>query len=220
MLYEHALYAGEVFVTIAGRPLATVGPFDPLGPTPVPVEIRVIPGQPFVFGTIDVAPMPPGVNLRKLGLIPGAAAGSQTILRAEAALLEAWLNEGHPLAEIGPRDTIADHRTNRLKAAARGMMGSKTRLRWRLGTHPFSGNHALLHSLRSAGVGQCRARRTRGRHCQPHHQEGPTPHRHRGGSRLLTHHPRPQRGAPADRLRPSVDLRKNAVQAGRAPRGI
>ena len=114
VLYEHALYAGEVFITVAGRPLASVGPFDPIGPVPVPVEIRVIPGQPFVFGRIDVVPMPPGVNLKKLGLMPGELAGSQVILRAEAALLEAWLNDGHPLAEIGPRDTIADHRTNRL----------------------------------------------------------------------------------------------------------
>jgi translocation and assembly module TamA len=114
VLYEHALYAGEVFITIAGRPLATVGPFDPIGPAPVPVEIRVIPGQPFVFGRIDVVPMPPGVNLKKLGLISGELAGSQVILRAEAALLEAWLNAGHPLAEADPRDTIADHRTNRL----------------------------------------------------------------------------------------------------------
>jgi translocation and assembly module TamA len=114
VLYEHALYAGEVFIAVAGRPLASVGPFDSIGPSPVPVEIRVTPGQPFVFGRIDVVPMPPGINLKKLGLISGAPAGSQVILRAEAAMLEAWLNAGHPLAEARPRDTIADHRTNRL----------------------------------------------------------------------------------------------------------
>lgn len=114
VLYEHALYAGEVFITVAGRPLETIGPFDPVGSPPVPVEIRVIPGQPFVFGRIDVMPMPSGVNLKKLGLEPGEPAGSQVVLRAEAALLEAWLNDGHPLAEAEPRDTIADHRTNRL----------------------------------------------------------------------------------------------------------
>lgn len=114
VLYEHALYAGEVFISIDGRPLADVGPFDPVGPAPVPVDILVIPGQPFVFGEIDVVPMPGGVNLKKLGLVPGAPAGSQVILRGEAALLEAWLNAGHPLAEALPRDTIADHRNNRL----------------------------------------------------------------------------------------------------------
>jgi len=114
VLYEHALYAGEVFITVDGRPLAGIGPFDPLGPSPVPVEIRVIPGQPFVFGGIDVVPMPAGVNLKKLGLVPGDPAGSQVILQAEAALLEAWLNEGYPLAEALPRDTIADHGAKQL----------------------------------------------------------------------------------------------------------
>lgn len=114
VLYEHALYAGEIFVTIDGRPLAAVGPFDPIGPAPVPVDIRVIPGSPFVFGRIDVVPMPPGVNLRKLGLVSGASAGSRVILRAESVLFEAWLDDGRPLAKVGPRDTIADHRNNRL----------------------------------------------------------------------------------------------------------
>lgn len=114
VLYEHALYAGEVFITVDGRPLAAIGPFDPLGAPPVPVEIRIVPGQPFVFGAIDVVPMPNGVNLKKLGLEPGALAGSRTVLQAEAALLEAWLNDGYPLAEALPRDTIADHSSNRL----------------------------------------------------------------------------------------------------------
>jgi translocation and assembly module TamA len=114
VLYENALYAGEVFITVDGRPLATIGPFDSLGAPPVPIEVRIIPGQPFVFGAIDVEPIPPGVNLKKLGLEPGAPAGSRVVLNAEAALLEAWLNDGHPLAEALPRDTIADHRTNQL----------------------------------------------------------------------------------------------------------
>jgi translocation and assembly module TamA len=114
VLYEHARYAGEVFIMIDGRLLADIGPFDPIGGPPVAVEIRIIPGQPFVFGSIEVEPMPNGINLKKLGLMSGAPAGSQVVLRAEAALLEAWRNDGRPLAAPGPRDTIADHRTNRL----------------------------------------------------------------------------------------------------------
>jgi translocation and assembly module TamA len=114
VLYENARYAGEVFITVDGRPLETIGPFDPIGSPPVPVEIRIIPGQPFVFGKIDVVPLPPGVNLKKLGLEPGEPAGSQVVLSAEAALLRAWLNDGYPLAKALPRDTVADHRTGQL----------------------------------------------------------------------------------------------------------
>lgn len=114
VLYEHALYAGEVVITIDGRPLQSISPFDSVGVSPVPVEITVITGQPFVFGAVSAVPPPPGVNLEKLGLVPGARAGSQTVLRAETAMLEAWLDYGHPLAKVGRRDTVADHRTNTL----------------------------------------------------------------------------------------------------------
>ena len=114
VLYENALYAGEVFITVDGRPLASIGPFDSVGAPPVPVEIEVIPGRPFVFGIVDAAPLPDGVRLEKLGLVAGATAGSTVILQAETALLNAWRDQGYPLARAGPRDTVADHRNDTL----------------------------------------------------------------------------------------------------------
>lgn len=114
ILYENALYAGEVFITVDGRPLASIGPFDSVGAPPVPVQIEVIPGRPFVFGTIDAAPLPDGVRLEKLGLVSGATAGSSVILQAEGALVTTWQDQGYPLARAGPRDTVADHRNDTL----------------------------------------------------------------------------------------------------------
>ena len=114
VLYENALYAGEVFIFIDGKPLATIGPFDAVGASPVPVVIQIIPGRPFVFGQVNASPLPPGASLEKLSLVPGAPAGSSIILSAEASLLDAWRNEGYPLAETGLRDTVADHRNDTL----------------------------------------------------------------------------------------------------------
>lgn len=114
LLYEQALYGAQVFITIDGKPLLTVDPFMPLSTTPVPVTVTIIPGPPFVFGQVAAAPLPVGLTLAELGLVPGAPAGSATILRAEVRITEAWRRQGYPLAVALPRDTIADHRTNTL----------------------------------------------------------------------------------------------------------
>ena len=114
VLYENAYYAGQVSITIAGRPLDAIGPFDAIGQPPVPVEINIATGAPFVFGTVNVDPLPDDFSLTKVGLTPGAPAGSAIVFKAESALVDAWRQRGHPLARAGFRDTIADHRTRTL----------------------------------------------------------------------------------------------------------
>lgn len=114
VLYENAYYASEVFITIDGRPLASVGPFDTVGSTPVAVDVRVVSGPQFIFGAVDAATLPNGMQLEDVGLVQGAPAGSNVILRAESELLDAWRDQGYPLAEAGARDTVADHRNNTL----------------------------------------------------------------------------------------------------------
>lgn len=114
VLYEHARYGAEVLITVDGRPLETLDPFATVSTTPVPVAILVNAGPPFTFGLVEARPLPPDITLADLGLVPGAEAGSAVILRAETRIADAWRQIGHPLAAIGQRDTVADHRNNTL----------------------------------------------------------------------------------------------------------
>ncbi|HVZ12825.1 MAG TPA: autotransporter assembly complex family protein [Bauldia sp.] len=117
VLYENARYAAEVSVLIDGRPLQSVGPFDNIAARPVPVSIRITVGPPFVFGRVSTTTLPPGVDLNRIGLVAGKPAGSAVILNAEAAIADGWRKNGHPLVQVEPRDTVADHRADRLDVA-------------------------------------------------------------------------------------------------------
>lgn len=109
VLYDHARYGAEVFITIDGRPLESIGPFDSVSASPVPVAITIVVGPAYVFGDVSATPLPPGMTLESLGLIPGEEARSGTIVAAEQKIADGWRAEGHPLAVAGQRDVIADH---------------------------------------------------------------------------------------------------------------
>lgn len=113
VLYDNARYAAEVAITLNGRPLEAVGPFDTVR-APVAVVIDVTAGEPFVFGRVDTGPLPGRLTPERLGLMPGQPARSSTILAAESTIAGAWGEEGHPLVAVGRRDTIADHRARTL----------------------------------------------------------------------------------------------------------
>jgi translocation and assembly module TamA len=117
VLYENARYAAEIAVTIDGRPLASVGPFDSVHTSPVPVTVTISVGPEFTFGTVQTSALPDGVDLARLGLVAGKPAKSDLIVKAEAAIADGWRQQGHPLVTIAPRDTVADHRTNTLDVA-------------------------------------------------------------------------------------------------------
>lgn len=117
VLYENARYAGEVFITVDGKPLEAIGPFDPILTQPVPVTVRVVVGDSYVFGAITASPLPPEMTLRSLGLEQGRPASSSVIVAAEGRIADAWKQQGHPLAAAQPRDTVADHATDTLDVA-------------------------------------------------------------------------------------------------------
>src|SRR5690606_17784862 len=73
VLYESARYAGQIDITIAGRPLAEVSPFDPIT-QPVPVAVHIAPGPAFTLGRVAATPMPPETTLADLRLQPGEPA--------------------------------------------------------------------------------------------------------------------------------------------------
>ncbi|MEO8132481.1 MAG: hypothetical protein ABI831_00670, partial [Betaproteobacteria bacterium] len=119
VLYENARYAGQIAITIDGRPLDTIGPFDPIENPPVPVAITVNAGPPFAFGRIQTAPLPLDVSLAKLGLVSGRPAGSAVIVSAETAIANGWRLQGHPLVTVNPREVVADHASSTLDVALR-----------------------------------------------------------------------------------------------------
>ncbi|MEO7762086.1 MAG: autotransporter assembly complex family protein [Casimicrobiaceae bacterium] len=114
VLYENAFYAGEIAITIDGKPLETIGPFDPIMTRPLPVDIKVTAGSVFTFGKIDSKPLPDDLTLKKLGLITGNSAKSGVVVGAEVKIADAWREQGHPLVVVHPRTVVADHATHTL----------------------------------------------------------------------------------------------------------
>ena len=109
ILYQHAYYAGQIAITIDGKALNAISPFDPIAAKPVPVMIHVTTGERFDFGKIEVPALPRGVSLSRLGLVPGRPADSGRIVAAENVIADAWREQGHPLVTIKPREVVADH---------------------------------------------------------------------------------------------------------------
>jgi translocation and assembly module TamA len=114
VLYENAYYACQIAITVNGRRLEDIGPFDSIGASPASVHVGIVTGEPFVFGAVGAEARPEGFSLERLGMVTGEPAGSTVVLRAERALVDAWQQRGHPLARALPRDTIADHRSGTL----------------------------------------------------------------------------------------------------------
>src|SRR5690606_10750253 len=98
-----------------GVPLDDI-PIDAVFDTsrPVPVAIRVDPGEVFTLGNValrgDAAHLAPA----RYGLLPGGEAGSNVILKAETDIVTALKEEGRPLARIAGREVVADHATRTL----------------------------------------------------------------------------------------------------------
>lgn len=113
-LYREARYDGVVVVTIAGRPIDEIEPDAQFAGEPVPVVVTVEPGSVFTFGTVRLAGDAAGLDPARFGLVGGARAGSDVILKAEADVVRVLKDEGRPLAAISGRDVVADHETRTL----------------------------------------------------------------------------------------------------------
>lgn len=111
VLYENALYAGEVRILLDGKRLADLPPdADLSGAEPVPVRVQVTPGKTFRFGDVTIRDVDGRAYAADAqGLTPGKLARSTVILDAEKALIRELEKSGHPFAEISGRDVVADH---------------------------------------------------------------------------------------------------------------
>ncbi|MDQ2632607.1 MAG: autotransporter assembly complex protein TamA [Pseudomonadota bacterium] len=110
-LYAEARYDGVVEIAINGQPIDDLPPDADFGAGPVPVTITVDPGAVFTLGEIRLKGDAASLMPAEFGLIPGGAAGSTAILKAEADIVRRLKEEGRPLAAITGRDIVADHDT-------------------------------------------------------------------------------------------------------------
>ncbi|MFN3509148.1 MAG: autotransporter assembly complex protein TamA [Allorhizobium sp.] len=111
-LYENALYGGVVLVTIDGRDIDSLPPnpvFD--RSRPVPVSITIQPGPTFTLDEVRLEGDAARLDPAEFDLVPGAKAGSLTILRAAEAISLQLKEEGRPLTEVTRREVVADHAT-------------------------------------------------------------------------------------------------------------
>ena len=113
-LYREARYDGVVDVTIAGRPIDEIEPDAQFSGEPVPVVISVDPGSVFTFGTVRLGGDAAGLDPARFGLVAGAPAESDVIIKAEAEVVRILKEEGRPLAAVSGRDVVADHETRTL----------------------------------------------------------------------------------------------------------
>lgn len=113
-LYREARYDGVVTVTIAGRPIDEIEPDAQFSGEPVPVAVSVDPGSVFTFGAVRLEGDAAGLDPARFGLVAGAEAGSDVIIKAEAEIVRVLKEEGRPLAKVAARDVVADHETRTL----------------------------------------------------------------------------------------------------------
>jgi translocation and assembly module TamA len=121
-LYAEGYYGPVVTITVDGRDPETIAA-DAVLPDPVDVAVAVDPGPRFSFGQVAIANQAPPTSdpddvpentPQSLGLEQGSVARSGIVLQSERALIEAWREQGYPLAQIAERDAVADHPSSTL----------------------------------------------------------------------------------------------------------
>ncbi len=142
-LYNEARYGGEISIRADGRQVVDL----PLGhefADGTLFVIRVEPSGPFAFGDVAIANRaPPTDDPRdqvedpaEIGFVSGAPARAGVVRQAESLAIEAWRQQGHPLAEGTPRRITANHPQGLLHA--------------RLGVEP--GPHAVFGNVTVDGT--------------------------------------------------------------------
>jgi len=111
-LYQEARYDGVVEIAIAGTSIDDLPPDAEFNTSvPVPVTVRVQPGNVFTLGNVSLAGDAAGLDPVEFGLERGGDAGSDAILKSEAQIVRVLKEEGRPLATVTSRDVVADHET-------------------------------------------------------------------------------------------------------------
>ena len=124
-LYANGYYSPQISITLNGREAADI-PFDAEIGSGADVAVSVIPGPAFSFGAVSIGPLAPPAQRRNdrveapgsTGLVAGAPARAGAIGDATDLAIEAWRQQGHPLASVAARSITADHARSEMDARA------------------------------------------------------------------------------------------------------
>ena len=114
-LRSRGYYAGRVTALVDGQPPDTPGLATVLveeeAREPFEVAIAVDPGPLYRIGeiAINMPPDGPAIDIGAIGIAVGDPAEASSILSAEAAILSALRNAGHPFAAVPGRRALVDH---------------------------------------------------------------------------------------------------------------
>mgnify|MGYP001107234583 CR=1 FL=1 len=131
-LYGAGYYAPEISITLNGQQASEVAFTQDLASV-ITVEITIDAGPEFRFGNVDLAPLAPITTERRdfveapdtVGLQSGAPALSGIVGTAKDLAVEAWRQQGYPLATIAERSIVADHSDQTLDVALQIDPGSQ-----------------------------------------------------------------------------------------------
>lgn len=137
VLYDYAYYGAVIRIRLDGREASTIKSVSP-PPQINRAEITIEPGNPFRFGTADVAPLAPRTDLPE-GFRTGEPARLSQLREASTAATEAWRDAGHAKAALSDQKITARHSDQQLDARLRVDPGP----RLRFGLLSVTGNSAV-----------------------------------------------------------------------------
>jgi len=105
VLYEFGYFGPEISITVNGREVAGLSPFQPVTSVQS-LAIIVDPGRAFRLGRAEIAPLAPGTALPP-GFGPGRPAGTPVLRQAAEAGIDAWRGAGHATASVSGQQITA-----------------------------------------------------------------------------------------------------------------
>ncbi|WP_299923240.1 autotransporter assembly complex family protein [uncultured Pelagimonas sp.] len=124
-LYAQGYYSAIVRIELDGKEAAQIDPFNP--PSQIKdLRILVEPGQRFVFGTAQIAPLAPNSTLPD-GFAPDQPALATAVRDAAQSAVTDWRSAGYAKADIAAQDISADHAANTLNVGVQIAPGPRLR---------------------------------------------------------------------------------------------
>lgn len=117
VLYEHGYFGPEISITVNGREVAGMSPFQTVSQIGT-VAISINPGRAFRLGQATIAPLAPGTELPE-GFVPGAVTGTRVLRATVEAGIDGWRAAGHATARIAGQQITARQRDAELDADIR-----------------------------------------------------------------------------------------------------
>lgn len=151
-LYSEGYYGGTISILVDGMEASLIDPLVPRASVQT-VTLNVTPGPQFTFGRADIAPLASGTALPE-AFSTGETARSDVVGDAAQAAVNAWRNEGRPLARPTGQSITARHTDRALDVAVTIEPGPELTF----GTIAVDGNTAVRTErvLAIAGIPQGR----------------------------------------------------------------